>query len=321
MYNEDLKQKFIAAYTKKDSTKAACLTLFNALEKYERNLNADICTINQKILEPIVNEIVSFRSKYKITRLSILKNYANYCISMKIPGACDGLLKVDTHGLDKVKTHLVSNPMMLQNYLNCLYEPETEETTNNIYRCFYWLAYAGIEEKDILNIRCTDIDFENRMIRYNGLNYPIYKEAVPAFKNCVCLTQFKYINPRHANDKYLNRVPGNQLLRGVKGMQDIKTMRVSLSRVSKKRIDEGKTNLKLSYQRVWLSGLFYRKYEREISGIPVSFMEDAVHFVGNKTYKLDSCRKSISNKTCEIAQNYEEDYQRWKFAFDLHDKF
>lgn len=317
MYNEDLKQKFIANYTQKDSTKAVCITLFNSLEKYERRLDADICTVNQETLEPIINEIVSFRSKYKITRLAILKSYANYCISMKIPNACDGLLNVDTYGIDQVKTHMVSDPFMLQMYLNSLYEPESEETTNNIYRCFYWLAYAGIKENDILNIESADIDFENMLIRYDGLNYPIYSESVPAFKNCVYLKQFKYINPRHANDKYLDRVPGNQLLRGVKGMQDIKTMRVSLSRVSKKKMDEGKTNLKLSCNRVWLSGLFYRKYERELAGIPVSFMEDAVQFVGNKTYKLDSCRKSISNKTCEIAHSYEEDYQRWKLAFNL----
>lgn len=317
MFNESLKSKFIKYYTDSVKTRALCESLFNSLEKYENNWNADICTKSQSEVEPVIEELVSFRSKYKATRLVILRNYAKYCISLRIPGACNGILQVNPSGLDKMKRYMVSNPLMLQMYLNILYEPESEETTNNIYRCFYWLAYAGIDEDDILNIKCSDIDFDNMLVRYNGFNYPIYRESIPAFRNCALLTQFRYINPNHATVKYIDRVSGDQLLKGIKSVQDIKTIRVSLSRTSKQKKDEGKTNLRLSYNRVYLSGVFYRKYETEMAGIPVDFVDEAAKFIAGKTYKFDSCRKSTNQKLREISQSYYEDYQRWKLAFNL----
>lgn len=317
MFNENLKSDFIEHYTNSAKTKVLCESLFNSLEKYENSWNADICTRNKSELEPVIDEVVSFRSKYKMTRLTILRNYARYCISLKVPGTCDGILQVSPLGLNKMKKHMISNPLMLQMYLDSLYEPEFEETTNNIYRCFYWLAYAGVDEEDILNIKCSDVDFDNMLVRYNGLNYPIYRESIPAFRNCALLTQFKYLNPNHSTVKYINRVDGDQLLKGIKSIQDIKTIRVSLSRTSKRKIDEGKTTLKLSYNRVYLSGMFYRKYETEMAGISVNFNDEAAKFIAGKTYKFDSCRKSTNQKLREISQSYYEDYQRWKLAFNL----
>lgn len=317
MFNEKLKSEFIKHYTDSVKTRTLCESLFNALEKYESSWNADICTKSQSELEPVLDEIVSFRSKYKMPRLTILRNYARYCISLKIPGACDGILQVSPLGLDKLKKHMVSNPLMLQIYLDSLYEPEVEETTNNIYRCFYWLAYAGIDEDDILNIKCTDVDFDNMLIRYKELNYPIYRESLPAFRNCALLMQFKYWNPSGTTAKYIDRVSGDQLLRGIKSVQDIKTIRVSLSRTSKRKIEEGKTTLKLSYKRVYLSGMFYRKYETEMAGIPVDFDDEAAKFIAGKTYKFDSCRKSTNQKLRDISQSYNDDYQRWKLVFNL----
>ena len=92
---------------------------------------------------------------------------------------------------------------------------------------------------------------------------------------------------------------------------------VSLSRTSKRKIEEGKTTLKLSYKRVYLSGMFYRKYETEMAGIPVDFDDEAAKFIAGKTYKFDSCRKSTNHKLREISQSYNDDYQRWKLVFNL----
>lgn len=317
MYNEELKTKFVRGYTNSISTAEVCQTIFNAFEQYEVEWDADLCTRSAEELQPVVDNLVGFRARSKWMRLIILKDYVKWCIGMKVPGACDGMLKIETVGLEKVKHQTVASPLHLQRYLDSICEPESEETTDNIYRCFYWLAYGGVAEEDILSIKCNDVDLDSMVVRYNGTEVPIYREALPAFKNCVKLTQFVYKHPNYDKLVYKDRADGNTLVRGIRSAPSIKAMRVELSRRSKAKMDEGKTDLKLSYFRVWISGLFYRMYERERAGIPVDFSAAAAQFMEGKTYKLDRGRNTPEAKRRQLTRDYLEDYERWKLAFAI----
>lgn len=317
MYNEELKTKFVRGYTNSISTAEVCQTIFNAFEQYEVEWGADLCTRSAEELQPVVDNLVGFRARSKWMRLIILKDYVKWCIGMKVPGACDGMLKIETVGLEKVKHQTVASPLHLQRYLDSICEPESEETTDNIYRCFYWLAYGGVAEEDILSIKCSDVDLNNMVVRYNDTEVPIYREALPAFKNCVKLTQFVYKHPNYDKLVYKDRADGDTLVRGIRSAPSIKAMRVELSRRSKAKMDEGKTDLKLSYFRVWISGLFYRMYERERAGMPVDFSAAAAQFMEGKTYKLDRGRNTPEAKKRQLTRDYLEDYERWKLAFAI----
>lgn len=317
MYNEELKTKFVRGYTNSISTADVCQTIFNAFEQYEVEWDADLCTRSAEELQPVVDNLVGFRARSKWMRLIILKDYVKWCIGMKVPGACDGMLKIETVGLEKVKHQTVASPLHLQRYLDSICEPESEETTDNIYRCFYWLAYGGVAEEDILSIKCSDVDLNSMVVRYNGTEVPIYREALQAFKNCVKLTQFVYKHPNYDKLVYKDRADGDTLVRGIRSAPSIKAMRVELSRRSKAKMDEGKTDLKLSYFRVWISGLFYRMYERERAGMPVDFSAAAAQFMEGKTYKLDRGRNTPEAKKRQLTRDYLEDYERWKLAFAI----
>lgn len=317
MYNEELKTKFVRGYTNSISTAEVCQTIFNAFEQYEVEWDADLCTRSAEELQPVVDNLVGFRARSKWMRLIILKDYVKWCIGMKVPGACDGMLKIETVGLEKVKHQTVASPLHLQRYLDSICEPESEETTDNIYRCFYWLAYGGVAEEDILSIKCSDVDLNSMVVRYNSTEVPIYREALPAFKNCVKLTQFVYKHPNYDKLVYKDRADGDTLVRGIRSAPSIKAMRVELSRRSKAKMDEGKTDLKLSYFRVWISGLFYRMYERERAGMPVDFSAAAAQFMEGKTYKLDRGRNTPEAKKRQLTRDYLEDYERWKLAFAI----
>lgn len=317
MYNEELKTKFVREYTNSISTAEVCQTIFNAFERYEVEWGADLCTRSTEELQPVVDGLVGFRARSKWMRLIILKDYVKWCIGMKVPGARDGMLKIETVGLEKVKHQTVASPLHLQRYLDSICEPESEETTDNIYRCFYWLAYGGVTEEDILSIKCSDVDLNNMVVRYNDTEVPIYREALPAFKNCVKLTQFVYKHPNYVKLVYKDRADGDTLVRGIRSAPSIKAMRVELSRRSKAKMDEGKTDLKLSYFRVWISGLFYRMYERERAGMPVDFSAAAAQFMEGKTYKLDKGRNTPEAKKRQLTRDYLEDYERWKLAFAI----
>lgn len=317
MYNEELKTKFIRHYTTSLKTAEFCVTLFDAFEKYENEWCADLCTQEESILQPIFDEIVGLRTASKFMRTTILKDYVRWCIGSGVPNACDGMLKVNTNGIEKFKKQTVANPLHLQQYLNSICDPEDEETTDNIYRCFYWLAYGGMEEVDILSVKCNDVDLSSMVVRFNGKEYPIYREALPAFKNCMTLSQFLYKNPNYGSDKmvYRDRADGDTLIRGIRAIPTVKSMRVALSRKTSLMQQNNPDCMKLSYNRVWLSGLFFRMYEKERAGIPVDFSRAAEEFMDGKEYDLSSSRNTLDAKKRMYANFYSEDYHRWKLAF------
>ena len=211
-----------------------------------------------------------------------------WCIANRVNGACDGMLHIENVGLSKVRTQMVANPTQLQMYLDVICEPESEQTTDNIYRCFYWMAYSGMGEEAILNAKCSDVDFENMVIHSGDEEFEIYREAIPAFKNAATLTEFVYKHPNYPPDKKVirNRAPGNTLIRGIRSTTTVAALRVELSRRSKKFLEDGSTDKQLSYYRVWLSGLFFRMNQRERAGIPVDFSGEASKFMEGKTYKV-----------------------------------
>lgn len=324
MYNYDIKRKFIQSFTTNIGRRNAAEVMFNALQEFEEQWGADLCTRNADELQPVLSEVVGFRTASKKLRMTILREYARWCVSEGIDGACNGILEVNELGNDKLKRQTVANPLHLQRYLDVLFEPESEETVDCIYRCFYWLAYGGMKESDAINVLVSDVDFVNMVVRYDGNEYPIYREAIKSFRNCVELERFRYKHPNYSADKvvYKDRAEGNKLIRGMTANQPVATLRVEMSRrqnneFKRKGIPttDPSLDLKLSYYRVGLSGLFYREYELERAGVPVDFMDAAAKFMEGKTYNLKKSRNLPGAKQRQLAAEYQEDYYRWKSVY------
>lgn len=316
MYNEELKKRFIKDYTGSLNTANVAETIFNAIEKYEAAWGADVCTMEVGELQPVIDEIVGLRSKSKWMTMTILKEYVKWCIAMKVPGVCDGMLHIESVGLEKLRHQMVSSPLHLQKYLDAIFDPEDEETIDNLYRCYFWMAYGGIDEEDTILVKSGEVDLEQLFIHYHTTSVPIYREAIPAFRNAVYLTSFLYKHPNYKKVIRRDRVPGDTIMRGMKAATKTFTMRTTLSKRNIKAIEDGRTDLQLSFYRVRMSGLFYRVYEMERAGIAPSFSEAAIRMMDGKTYALHG-REKISHKQNRIEKDYMEDYQRWKLAFSI----
>lgn len=316
MYNAELKEKFAKQYTEKISVRDACLSTFNAFEKYEVEWNADLCAQSKETLEPILENLLGLRAKSQKLRFVILQDYVRWCLKNEVPGACDGMLKVDISTISKMNRQTVKNPMHLHRYLNQICDEESEQSSDNTIRCFYWMAYGGMDEEDIFEVRKENVDLPNLLIHFGGEDYPIYREAIPAFKNCMTLSQFLYKNPNyHAKKKvYRDRAEGDILIRGIRALPTVMSMRVQLSRRSKRCYEDGKTTLQLSYYRAWISGVFYRTYEAELAGVPANFSWLAAKHMQGKTYNLESGRNTPMAKQRKLAAEYMTDYERWKAA-------
>lgn len=317
MYNEELKTKFVKHYTTSINTARMCKTVFNHFEPYEREeWNEDLCTRSAEDLQPIIDNIVGLRSRSRFSRLIMLKDYVKWCMNAQnYPGACDGMLRITTIGLDKVRHQTVASPLHLQKYLNAICQPESEKSADNIYRCYYWLAYGGVAEEDILRIKCSDVDMSNMIVHYKGTEIPIYREAIAAFKNCMELTQFVYNHPNYTETIWKDRAKGDTLIRGYSTNPSLYSIRVELSRRAKKHEEE--TGLRPSYFRIWISGLFYRAYEMELIGEEPDFSYIVRKQNDEKAYEANNGQNTRGAKKRKDAKDYNEDYQRWKLAFKI----
>jgi len=326
MYNAELKEQFVAAYSKDESKRKTLYVMFEALGKCETKIGKDICQMNEEELNQALSEVIGYRYRSKNTRSSSLRAYIQWCVDNHVDGATLTIMDVDfgNIGLDKMRRQSVASPQHLQRYLDSIFEKESEETVDVIYRCFFWLAYMGImKEEDALAVDVSDVDFGDMAIHFKGKDYPFYREAIPAIKKCATLESFRYIHPNY-DPVAKERAPGTKLLRGSKDTPSLQVFRNTICKKEKERkflpadMKEDKSlNLSLSFDRVWLSGRFFSMLENERSGMSVDFTYLAEEFMEGKEYNLSSGRNLIGAKKRWIANDYLRDYERWKLAYSV----
>ena len=316
MYNELQKNEFIRYYTTSVSRIKLCVSIFIASEPYENEWGADLCTMDLPTAQRLTDNITGIRSSSKWTKLIALREYVKWCRDvMHIEGVSNGIFNVNIDGIDMMRERTVVNPLHLQRYLDAVYDSEDRKGADNAYRCYHWLAYGGVREEDIVTIKDSDVDLSSMVVNYKDTEIPIYREAIPAFKNCITLTGFTYNHPNYGTPLVKPRASGNILLRGISSpTPSTMTLRVEVSRTSKE--GEGKTSLRLSYNRLWLSGVFYRMYEREMLGEEVNFKPIVAYHIEGKEYKI-SKNNPIQKKKRKLEREYAGDYARWKLAYKL----
>lgn len=319
MYNEELKMRFVGDYTQSINTASVAATIFNSLSPYEEKWQADFCTKSAEELQPVIDDIMALRIRSQWVSMTILKEYVRWCIANKVPGACDGMLHITVVGLDKVRKQMVSSPLHLQKCLDEVFDPEQDNTIDNTYRCYYWMAYAGLKEEDIISVKASDIRFSEQCISFNGRNYPLYRESIPAFHKAAELTEFIHRHPKYTKPVTRPRIEGDSIMRGIRANKKPLIFRSTLSKRMSEAVDTGRTEVKLSYYRAWISGIFYQVYEQERAGIPASFSQVVMDMMDGKTYRIEGVNKRI--KVSHILNrkelDYLEDYQRWKLAFSI----
>ena len=314
MYNPELKSAFITQNSDSITVRKNCVLTFNSCAPFEEQWGADICTQTEETLAPVVSKLLGLRVISIENRARIFQKYGQWCLDNHVPGACDGLLNVQYYSLDKVRSQTVKNPLQLAEYLDAILPPASDQGYTNVIRCFFWLAFGGMKEEDTMLVNCSDVDLDRMVVSFCGDDYPIYREAVPAFKNCSTLTAFTYFHSGHNIYIRRERMPGNRLLRGVGETPSLGRIRTNIARykaiAAKNEVDT--MGLRLTYGKVWMSGVFYRTYEKELIGIRPDFMPLVLKISGGKEYNLSSGRNKVGATYRAIAKDYMTDYKRWK---------
>ena len=320
MYNEELKRRFIAEYAKSLSHEKVCIKAFDAIMPFEQEWGADLCTKSRDELESAMAKIVGLRARSKWQRVIVYQKYVGWCLRNQVSGACDGMLNVLCDNLDRVRSGMVFNPMDLQNFLDAVFDPASDGTTDCIHHSFCWMAYAGMRAQDIIDTKCSEVDFDNMVIRFGGDEYAIYREGLTATRTASRSSGFLYRNRAYQDGKQemiRNRVPGDTVVRGIRGVMTVESESTVLSKANLRAIRDGDTTKRLTYHSIWLSGLFYRIRIAELSGVPVDFSEAAEEFMEGKEYKLESGRNTLAAKKRAVMRDFQNDYVRWKAAMPL----
>lgn len=317
MFNHELKERFIQEANYTDARAKFARWLFDTTEKYEEQWGTDICTQPIESVRPVVDSVLGIRHRSFASAIAYLYRYCEWCLANGVENATDALLQIRAPSNDKFKTQMISNPTHLQEYLNALFEPESHKRIDNTYRCYFWLAYSGMPEDDIFLVKSSDIDFLHMIVKYNDNEYPIYEQAIPAMMNCVILSAFASTAEYLPKDnQFIQRGEGDILIRGTKPATSKGTLKPLLSKLASNAIKKGLTEQKLTYNKVWLSGLFFRMHERELDGYKVSFMSFSAWQLSQK-YKDDPQREATISEIRKKSHEYLSDYKRWKKAFDI----
>lgn len=324
MYNEMQKKAFIDSRpsTEKNATKKLIAQIFGWFEPHETDWGMDLSLQTAEVLQPIVNSLAGLRYKSTELVLILLKEYVKWSRDNGYD-VSDGIFNVSIDTIDKVKNQMVSSPAHLKTILDkrpvkigdetveCGFDTPDKETIDITYRVFLWMAFAGLEDKDAIRVTAENVDLKKLRINFEGHIYTIYKESKEDFEKACKLTDFLYEHPNYVTRR--DRVEGDTIMRGFRSSPvDLLTIRPIIN----KRLYSGKTPTKekISYRRIYLSGIFYRAYEREQMGLPVDFSDVVAREMQGKEYSQTKTR-TLTTIANTFEREFLADYEKWKCAF------
>lgn len=318
MYNEELKERFISAYTKSKSQETATRWTFKACEPFEVSWGSDLCTRNVDELREMSEKIIGVRNPGKWTRINILRAYVRWCLKAKVPGATDAMLNVECDGSEAFKNQMLKSPKMLNEWMDKMLKPVSDGTPDIVFRCFYWLAWHGVRQEDALSITAENFDLGRKILYYDDKQIELCRQSWDAFEAAVKMTGFNVHNGNYrlTTYDYMPRVDHPSILRSVKSEPVYGSITVMLTRRERKYEKEtGEKLNRYSYYNVWLSGVFYRTYIIECEEMYVDFSDLAVEFMRGKEYSFKDDKAARRRKLVQVAGDYERDYEKWKSVF------
>jgi hypothetical protein len=327
VYNKDLKERFIRDSNKDEATSRTVWNTFKKISVYEAEVGMDFAGMETSRMQGVIDKTPVIRSSSVTGFFSNLRSYCRWCdVTGAYHGAGERFSHVKIPGVGKMQEQFVSNPVGMKKYLDEIFDPLEMETIDITYRCYMWLIFGGMEPEDAIFVRSEDVNLEKSVaVAPNGSKATLYNESLEAFRLAKTREIFRYRPKKHDSKSYGRikdihyRVPGDGLLRGLKGHQALSTIQATLSKRLSNAYKSGKTKTFLIPSHLRLSGVFYRAYELERSGVSPTFREFAEIDYNRKTKNIAESNRVSPDVRLKIIANKEKfltiDYQRWKLAF------
>ena len=330
MCGEKYKLNFISSYTSSSRLHTYIKQLFEKFREIEMQTRQDLCELPESDIRNVIDAMEDDKAA---KALIVIRDYVEWRIKLARHSqvSCNinkGILAMETNVIKKTRETMISDPLHLQKKLDRAFPYEISGTIDCLYRVYAWLVYAGMKEEETVKVERSAVDLDEMVVRHNGEAYEIYGFAKEAFEKALALQAFKFL---HGNTEYnLSRAFSSKLLGGsdderynsnVKNSIDengaikLSSIHTKLSKISAapKGDDSINTDVKLSYKRIYESGLFHRIWIDEINGLTRTYDKHIKsEYPERNTDQTDKNRKMHIE---ESIRRTDTSYKMWKIAF------
>ena len=296
----ELKQVFLQ-YTLAPKINRSIAGFFRTIAPMENRLGKDLCQFDEDDLDELFSSRFSAMRGYNIYAVSAFRHYTEFCESLGVRTS-SAIASYTPDLTNKIRESMVASPMHLQLKLDEAFHPVNTNSSECLYRCVLWLAFAGVPLESINSLTADDVDLDRLRVKACDSSFPLYSEAISAFKQAINNTQFATM-VRGGHWINTERMPGNLLLRGIK-----KSSVNATALMGKMNAKAHKKGLSFSYALIRKSGHFYRIYELERIGYTPDF---AGVLSDSKGRGESQYRHYIRVSAALLAK----DYEAWKKAF------
>lgn len=307
MYNESLKFQYIELEDK-DSRRRWLTWMFERTEPLEEAASKDICQMNLEELTGVFKLVSGNKTVSRVTAQTALRTYCRWCISQGVEGANDLTDQLDMKDLEPYRKQMLANPQHMLKFLNERFDDTSEGTIHIIYRAYLWMAYFGMFDDQAIDVKMSEVSLSRLIIKTGGEEFEICREAIPDFKWLVKKESFNYKHPLYNSVIVRQRVPGDRLLRGVRGQTTNKSIK---AHISKRLTASPDDNNPPTISSIRLSGLYYRMMQREQIGIAPNFRPIVRRIIMHKNGGAEPAHPNIVAQ----ARHMNRDYELWKEAF------
>lgn len=292
-FNEDLKLKFLNGSDVPSGIRLGSRGIFFQTAEEERLLGKDLSEWTNEKIKSFMPQVLSYSSFTFSNQINALNHYLRFCDPNREP-----IKKEEIDICQTIRNNLFSGPEALNKRFNLIFDSESKNSPDNIYRCFLWLIFMGFQAEDIFDIEESDIDIKNKTINYDGIMHKIPDVAIMAFKKCISLDYFTMYTRYPYNRE---RIQGTKFFRMYSEIKDVKKyFYFTLHKISDRFLEKG---FSVDTNIIRRSGAYYRLYEREKQGIEPNYLRTYLE------YNNGSNNKAILISKCRT------DYKNWRMAF------
>ena len=327
MFNPDTKERFLKTI-KAESTRRMARYTLESISKYEESADKDLIYFTHDEIDRIVTSEFGGTTASRMSRVGYMRMYFSWAKSVGLNDNMGSLKGISMSiGADAIIDKYVYSPKHLNEYLDTVFEPVEKETADLIFRGLFWLAFCGVPYKYAESLKKSKVDLKDCSVTVGGVYYPLFAESIDVFKKLISLDSFRFIHPLYAaKQTWRERSDSDFLFRGLKRRDNKSrsdgarhhTIASDATKKLKSAVKKGIISDSITYETVRKSGVFYKMYLREQSGIEVNFEVAAMSDVDDEKIKAMD-KKQLTNYVSRKKRLLSNDYRAWKDALRIYE--
>lgn len=304
MYNHEQKNRFLQTAYNTESTRRNFRGVFNSTAAAEQRLQIDIAEQTAEQLTATLKQCRLTTLNSAVRRIYDVGKYQQWCDKNGLATTLSAK-HVDPATICITDAKMVGSPGGLQSMLDAHLLPERSDTFDNVYRLFFWCAFAGVPAEILDKLKAEHIMLDEVIIKYDRKFYRLDTYCHKILRKCLLDQKMYPTTENGAAQMYRTRTDSGYLFRGFRSAS---IDAVVLGQRVHKRAPELPF-----YDSIFRSGIFYRVFamakDSEHESVDFRF----------EPYRQYKARLKSKPQTTEAERRlqlqFQKEYLQWKQIF------